>query len=98
MSDLIYAAPVGAGNRQNYVFGDVVNPEPPHCTSAGLQALLDALPESGDVLDLDQAVAIVSRHHSAPYLQIVVGMNRGLLAADYIEAPWIDREVVIRRV
>lgn len=84
------------GNPTESVFTGVVNENTPQLP-AGLRALLEVLSEPGDVVDLDEAVAIVSRHHARPYVQIVAGMNRGLLSADFVEAPWIDREVVIRR-
>lgn len=64
----------------------------------GQSSLLDLIPTTGDVIDLSAAIRLVSigEHHA--YGSIVTLMNRGLVAAEFIDAPSVDPEIVIRRL
>ncbi|MBB3951516.1 hypothetical protein [Aureimonas jatrophae] len=77
----------------------VVNDEFPYRALAlGQVELLNQIPAPGSSVPLDEALAIVGRHHCNPYVQIVVLMNRGLLAADFEDGSHADPEIVLRRV
>ncbi len=85
-------------NRTRSQHPNVVNICIQPALSAGLNALLERIPEPGDVMDLDSAIAILSRHEPHAYGALVAMMERGLVSADYIDAPSIDPEIMIRRV
>lgn len=64
----------------------------------GQTDLLSAIPETDDVIDLADAVRIVSADGRHAYGSIVTLMNRGLVAAEFLDAPSVDPEIVLRRL
>lgn len=75
----------------------VVNVRPVRPLSKGQQALLDCVPAAGDVIDLEEAVGIVTRFDGYAYGLIAILMNSGLMSADFLDAHSVDREIVLRR-
>ncbi|WP_156369220.1 hypothetical protein [Aureimonas sp. Leaf324] len=66
--------------------------------SAGQAALLERIPETGDILDLDAAVAILARTEPHAYGALVTLMNKGIVSADFVDTSYVDPEIVIRRL
>lgn len=64
--------------------------------SPGIAAVLRAIPNPGDRVDLSEAVAIVSRHEHLPYLQIVLAIRRGVLL-EIDEDACVDADIVLTR-
>lgn len=93
-----YNSPRANRNGTRSQHANVVNIRILPALSAGLNALLECIPEPGDVMDLDNAIAILSRHEPHAYGALVAMMERGLVSADFIDAPSIDPEIVIRRI
>lgn len=93
-----------------YIYSHAVrNPDPRSVPAAhvgdssarltlGQTELLNSIPDTDDVIDLADAVRIVSADGRHAYGSIVTLMNRGLVAAEFLDAPSVDPEIVLRRL
>ncbi len=96
MVSMNYSSPSADRNGLRSRTSNVVNV--PHFLSAGQAALLERIPETGDILDLDAAVAILARTEPHAYGALVTLMNKGIVSADFVDTSYVDPEIVIRRL